>query len=278
MLSEREIVKYIGAKTIIEDQVDLTRVSAAKNFFNISDLSLEDGKPLPKYWHWFFCWDTATKELLGGDGHIKPGNNIIPDTGFPRRMWGGGEVSFYSPLRLGMHISREITIEDIKYKNGTSGNFSIVQVRNDYKNDENVLVSEKQNLIYLPNREKFTELQKKKLEEVPTFSRKEAFTSQQLFQYSALTMNSHRIHYDMEYCKTVEFYPDIVVHGPLLAQNLISLADEKLEGKLSKFQFTAISPVFLKEHFSINLKEKDKCLELWINNQSGKLSMKAKAT
>ena len=36
-------------------------------------------------------------------------------------------------------------------------------------------------------------------------------------------MNSHRIHYDVDYCKTVEYYPSLVVHGPLLAQNLIDV-------------------------------------------------------
>ena len=37
-----------------------------------------------------------------------------------------------------------------------------------------------------------------------------------LFRYSALTANSHRIHYDAPYCREVERYPGLVVHGPLL--------------------------------------------------------------
>ena len=278
MLSEREIEKYIGKKTKIEDQIDYARASVAKNLFDLPDLTLNEGTPLPKYWHWFFCWETASKDLLGRDGHIKPGNHIIPNSGFPRRMWGGGDTVFFKPLKIGMRVSREITVEDIKYKTGSSGKFCIIQLRNDYKNNENILLTEKQNLIYLPNREKFTKSETKENHDLSSLIKENTFNSQQLFQYSALTMNSHRIHYDLEYCKTTEFYPNLVVHGPLIAQQLVKIADEKLNGDLKKFEFKALHPIFVKEKFSIHLIEKDDCLDLWISDKSGNISMKAKAT
>ena len=34
-------------------------------------------------------------------GILKPGNNIIPNSGFPRRMWGGGDIVFFKPLEIG---------------------------------------------------------------------------------------------------------------------------------------------------------------------------------
>ena len=278
MLSEKQIEKYIGNKTKIEDQIDYARASVAKNLFNLPNLTLIEGTPLPKYWHWFFCWETASKDLLGKDGHIKTGNNIIPNSGFPRRMWGGGDIVFFKPLKIGMRISREITLEDIKYKTGSSGKFCIIKVRNDYKNNENILLTEKQNLIYLPNREKFTESETKENYDLSSFVKENAFNSQQLFQYSALTMNSHRIHYDLEYCKTIEFYPSLVVHGPLIAQQLVDIAEEKLNGDLKKFEFKALNPIFVEEKFSINLIEKDDYLDLWISDKSGNISMMAKAT
>ena len=48
--------------------------------------------------------------------------------------------------------------------------------------------------------------------------------SRSLFRYSALTFNGHRIHYDVDYCRDVEGYPGLVVHGPLLATLLMDLA------------------------------------------------------
>jgi 3-methylfumaryl-CoA hydratase len=42
-------------------------------------------------------------------------------------------------------------------------------------------------------------------------------TTRTLFQFSALTYNAHRIHYDHDYARDVEGYPGLVVHGPLQA-------------------------------------------------------------
>lgn len=38
-----------------------------------------------------------------------------------------------------------------------------------------------------------------------------------LFRYSALTFKAHRIHYDVPYAQKTDFYPDLVIHGPLQA-------------------------------------------------------------
>ena len=37
-----------------------------------------------------------------------------------------------------------------------------------------------------------------------------------LFRFSALTYNTHRIHFDVEWCRK-EGYDGLVIHGPLLA-------------------------------------------------------------
>ena len=63
-----------------------------------------------------------------------------------------------------------------------------------------------------------------------------------LFRYSALTFNAHRIHYDLEYCRTHD-YPGIVVHGPLMATALAAMADERKS--LEMFEFRATSPLYL---------------------------------
>ena len=50
-----------------------------------------------------------------------------------------------------------------------------------------------------------------------------------LFKYSALTYNAHKIHYDLEHARDVEGYPDVVVHGPLLASFLVDAYQEWCE-------------------------------------------------
>lgn len=49
-------------------------------------------------------------------------------------------------------------------------------------------------------------------------------TNAQLFRYSAVTWNPHRIHYDTEYAKDVEGHPDVLVHQDMhgaVAQQLL---------------------------------------------------------
>ena len=45
----------------------------------------------------------------------------------------------------------------------------------------------------------------------------------QLFCYSAITWNPHRIHYDAPYAREVEGYSDVLVQGPLMGSWLMRL-------------------------------------------------------
>ena len=61
--------------------------------------------------------------------------------------------------------------------------------------------------------------------------------SLQLFRYSALTFNSHRVHYDQPYATQVEVYPGHVIHGPLLATWLSLFDVKKIWTHAQKIQF-----------------------------------------
>ncbi len=275
MLTKEEIRKNLHKQRVIKDNVDIARSRVAKDFFQINKLQLKLGEPLPKYWHWFFCWETANDKLLGLDGHIKPGNSIIPDTGFPRRMWGGSEINFFEPLLIGMEIKRIITLERIEYKKGKSGNFCIIEIKNEFKNNNKILLIERQSLVYLPSRTGFDQISPKPHYKISDDRVNKQYNENQLFKYSALTMNSHRIHYDLNYCKTVEYYPSLVVHGPLLAQNLISAADQRFDGRLKFFKYRALNPIFVSDAFTINASDTG---EFWIADKCGGLSMSAVAS
>jgi hydroxyacyl-ACP dehydratase HTD2-like protein with hotdog domain len=47
----------------------------------------------------------------------------------------------------------------------------------------------------------------------------------QLFCYSAITWNPHRIHYDAPYARDAEGYQDVLVHGPLMGSWLMRLCE-----------------------------------------------------
>jgi len=67
-----------------------------------------------------------------------------------------------------------------------------------------------------------------------------------LFRFSALTYNGHRIHYDRPYATQAEGYPDLVVHGPLLA--LLALELPRIhapEHVVREFAYRLVRPAFL---------------------------------
>jgi 3-methylfumaryl-CoA hydratase len=70
-----------------------------------------------------------------------------------------------------------------------------------------------------------------------------------LFRFSALTYNSHRIHYDRDYARDVEGYPGLLTHGPLQALAMAEAAraaghrSSKQDGGLD-FRYRLESPLF----------------------------------
>ena len=67
--------------------------------------------------------------------------------------------------------------------------------------------------------------------------------SVELFRYSTMIFNAHRIHYDLAYVTETEGYPGLVVHGPLTASRLCNFAG-RLMGPLKQFRFRGEAPLF----------------------------------
>ncbi|MFE3961262.1 MaoC/PaaZ C-terminal domain-containing protein, partial [Nocardia sp. NPDC059091] len=73
-----------------------------------------------------------------------------------------------------------------------------------------------------------------------------------LFRYSALTFNSHRIHYDHPYATEVEGYPGLIVHGPLTATFLLdAFLRIHPSTEVTGYAFTVKSPVFVNEQIHL---------------------------
>jgi 3-methylfumaryl-CoA hydratase len=101
-----------------------------------------------------------------------------------------------------------------------------------------------------------------------------------LFRYSALTFNSHRIHYDHEYATQKEGYPGLVVQGPLVATMLLDLVSRNLpKVGIIAFDFRSLAPLFV--HQQIELQgtpgEDGKSIRLWATDHNNILAMQATA-
>jgi hydroxyacyl-ACP dehydratase HTD2-like protein with hotdog domain len=73
-----------------------------------------------------------------------------------------------------------------------------------------------------------------------------------LFRFSALTFNSHHIHYNKD-ALAKEGHPDLVVHGPLNVLLLANAYREQSRHALSSMTYRAQSPVYVHQPYSLYL-------------------------
>ncbi|MCM2562598.1 MaoC family dehydratase N-terminal domain-containing protein [Lutimaribacter sp. EGI FJ00015] len=237
--------------------------------------TIEDGDPLPPFFHQVYFWAPEPPARLGRDGHPKTGIGLIPDMGLPRRMWAGGRLEFHGPLRAGVMAERRSVVESTKRKEGRTGPLAFVTLRHEFRQEGVTRVTEWQDLVYREDPDPTTPAPMPP--QAPTgedAAETWIFGTTRLFRYSALTFNGHRIHYDMDYSTGVEGYAGLVTHGPLLAQLLMLLAERQL-GALSTFAFRATAPLMHDEEAQVCWREDG---TLWVRGPDGRQCVTAQAT
>ncbi|NOX74037.1 MAG: acyl dehydratase [Alphaproteobacteria bacterium] len=258
------------------DLLDPARAAALHATLALSGPTPGPGDALPPFWHYLYFWGVEPPENLGRDGHPMPGG-FIPDTGLPRRMWAGGALEFLCPVTLGQSAERTSKIANVSRKTGRTGPLALVTLHHEIHQRGKLCIREVQNLIYRedpkPDAPKPAPKPAPRNED---HSQTATFNPTLLFRYSALTFNGHRIHYDRDYCRKVEGYPGLVVHGPLLAQHLIHLAIDR-NGPIKTFTFRAMAPLFDFEKAVLCARDNGHELTLWIRGPDGRLIMEASA-
>lgn len=231
------------------------------------------GSTLPPFFHQLYFWTPRPPGDLGRDGHPRVGGGLIPDLGLPRRMWAGGRLEFGDPLRAGQPAERSSFLERAVRKTGRSGPLAFVTLRHEVRQDGRLCLSEWQDLVYREDPDPTAPPPvPPSARDDETQVREMVYSSTLLFRYSALTFNGHRIHYDLDYARDVEGYGGLVVHGPLLAQQLILLAEEQM-GPLASFAFRASSPLLHHETATLCRNGSD----LWVRAPDGRQCMAASA-
>jgi 3-methylfumaryl-CoA hydratase len=232
------------------------------------------GDELPPAWHWLYFHDLARASQLGPDGHPALGV-VMPPVPLPRRMWAGGSFVFHAPLRLGDTAERTTVVRSITPKAGRSGALFFVGVEHTLRAGGALALVEQQTIVY-------RELAPAAPSPAPPapgdadYTRGYTLDSTALFRYSALTFNGHRIHYDLQYARQVEGYPNLVIHGPLIATLLLDLYAQ--QGRpLAQFRYQARSPLFMPHAFSVSGKAGAQSARLWATSHTGALAMEAEA-
>jgi 3-methylfumaryl-CoA hydratase len=257
--------EWIGRSELRGDRVD---PGHAQRWLGTLDRTAPADGTMPQGFHWCLGLPDASSASLGPDGHPRrdesPDSFLPPLPHLPRRMWASSKVEFLAPLRPGMEIERRSRVEAIEAKQGSSGELVFVTLQHETTADGEPAVREQQSLVY-----RAAAASDAPLTPPPPgvgaidpaiwqAHRKVVPSEALLFRFSALTFNSHRIHYDLPYARDVERYRGLVVHGPLTATLLLDLARRELgDNALKSFAFRGLSPAICGEALHLAMRRSD---------------------
>jgi len=239
----------------------------------------KEGDAAPFTTHWCLTLPVSPLSGNGPDGHPRRGG-FLPPVPLPRRMWAGGEIHFIEPLRVGDTVTRHSTIKDVTVKTGSTGTLCFVSVDHVFTTARGPAVRERHDIVYRGVPKDGKNATPAKSAQAPAAATSETHTADPvlLFRYSAVTFNSHRIHYDRDYVTKEEGYPGLIVHGPLQAALLVELGAKLHGGRAPKtFTYRGLQPLFDGAEFSVNASATGDTMELWTANSAGATTMKGTA-
>lgn len=275
---------WIGREEVRTDSINH---GLAARWLATFDRDAPGNGQVPQGLHWCLCLPDAATASLGPDGHPARDDSpesILPPVPLPHRMWASSKVEFLKPLHVGEAVTRRSRIEAITQKSGASGQLVFVDVAHETVGEAGLAVREVQSIVYREAAASDAPLS-------PPVVGEESFdtsgwsghrmlipSAPLLFRYSALTFNSHRIHYDLPYAQNQERYRGLVVHGPLIATLLLDLARREFgDNALASFAFRGLSPAISGEALHLVMRRSGGDIELAAFAADGRQVMSATA-
>jgi 3-methylfumaryl-CoA hydratase len=234
-------------------QTDHVRPDLAAALAATLGLAAPGAAQLPPLWHWLLFLDRPPAASLGADGHRAEGGLVTPPPGLPRRMWAGGRLYLHRPLTFGQQVRCESAVIARRDRAGSAGRLHFVTLGLRILSDM-LLLEEERDLVYRSPATASVHRCTAPAAPAPAAALRHTVTPDavMLFRFSALTFNAHRIHYDADYCREVEFYPGVVVHGPLQAILLASLLAQAAPAhRLRRFSYRSVAPAYAGEPLTL---------------------------
>lgn len=152
-----------------------------------------------------------TEPSMARDGYEKKWSPLT-NTGFTQRMWAGAQCTFnvHNPVLAGQVVEQSTHVSDISLKmTGSRGPMVVVTERRELSNAHGHAMREDRQLAYMKETASASSTTPRRKVATPAsadqadFSFKTKPTPVMLFRYSALTFNSHLIHYNHPYTQEV---------------------------------------------------------------------------
>lgn len=295
-IAERLVTKYQARPIICSQLLDanqLQRLSLTLGRPNLyANLSIHEtlpgnGTPLPPGYHLAYFTPAALPSELGRDGTDRAFN---PEQPFMRRMWAGGEVQWSrdNVLRVGEVVTETTKLISAEPKVTRTGDeMIVVRVEKTFENASGVALVDRRDWVFRPELlgpsavAYDSHARAFQLPEAPNANvqaRDFCQSAVDLFRFSALTFNAHKIHYSRPWCREVEGHREIVVHGPLNLINMLDFwRDTRSEGDEAvpkSIRYRATAPFYADEKYRALLREGDggaTHIGLWGNDGKGEV-------
>jgi 3-methylfumaryl-CoA hydratase len=257
---------HIGRQEVLRDYGDSGRMVRLAALLDHATPPWRDGV-IPPLGHWLCFTPLERQSRIGADGHpVRTDDGLLPNVDLPRRMWVGSRIDFVEDIPVDVAIRRTSTLVAATPKSGRSGKILFVTVKHEIAPEGgSVALVEEQDIVYREAADNNVALVRASEDPGTPDPVLREITPEpvMLFRYSALTFNSHRIHYDRDYARAEEGYPSLVIHGPLLATLLLDhLLRQAPDRRVCSFGFRAVSPLLEGDRVQLGLRLDGNCANL----------------
>ncbi len=241
--------------------------------------TFSEGDVLPRGWHFFMLAGETRRSALRPDGF--PGLGVpIPDLGLPRLLLGGRTVLYKGPTVIGSEVERTSFVKNITEKTTPSGPMAIVIIQHELRpvSAASPAIVETQTYILLGGTTGSTKAEKAPDLPIQADHQKQVVPDETLlFQYSALGFNSHKIHLDRDYARTVEGLPDLVVNGGLSTLLLTEFMRTDLRIEPTELTVKHIAPLFCGRMLTLTANQRETGWQLGVYDENNRLAVTMEA-
>jgi len=275
-----DLKKHVGRTQTAEDVLHPGPANLLRLALGRPGPELKEGDPLPPAWLALYFLPRYGPDELRPDGSPRDAG-VVPPMPMPRRMFAGERVRCHQPLRLGEAVRRETTLADISLKTGSTGALVFATVVNRVFGARGLALEDERRTVFREEVKAGERNQAPRRDPAPTdlpWRRRITPDPVLLFRFSALTFNSHRIHYDLRWATETEGYPGLVVHGPLTTTLLIDFARDSNPGRpIRAYSTQARAPLFDVAPFELRGRPTAAGggAELWAVTPEGTIAMSA---
>ncbi|KAI8338121.1 hypothetical protein BC941DRAFT_374783 [Chlamydoabsidia padenii] len=247
----------------------------------------ELGTIVPATWHHIYFPPRTIESCLAHDGYEA---DFFPPAPFTQRMWAGATLTFDQPLLVGDTVTMSTYLDHCEFRSSSRlGDAVFVYLNKDIyrQGDKDRIMREQRCLVYATEQAQPTSTKFIKARKTPEFSMNVKPSPVQVFRYSALTFNAHRIHYDQHYTQTHEHHPDCLVQGPLSSTWMMTLLRTHLANNhnlpldlaIDSFDYRCLAPLYVNQPFAVcGRQSQNNQFDLWITNHTDHLAVKGSVT